>query len=147
MLPDCCSLAAPPAATIPPMNFRRDTPCFDFTRTSLLRLLVALQVFDVLVIFLARIGHDAVRGVSPRERPGYRPRLRKEHRVVVGDGVLQVVLVELLDALDQVQLTAVLVACSVEPAALVDPNGIDDQRVAFPMADGMSHELRVIHDL
>ena len=129
------------------MNFRRDTPCLDFTRTSLLRLLVALQMFDVLIIFLARIRHDPVRSLSACERPGYRPRLRKKHRVVVGDRVLQLVIIQFLDAFDQVQPAAVLVACSIEPAALVDPNGIDDQRVAFPMADGMSHKLGVIHDL
>jgi len=129
------------------MNFRRDTPCLDFTRTSLLRLLITLQVFDVFIIFLARIGHDAVRGLSARERPGYRPRLRKEQRIVVGDGVLQVVIIDLLNAFDQVQPTAVLVPRRIEPAAFVDTNRIDDECVALPMADRMSHELRVIHNL
>src|ERR1051326_3920155 len=121
---------------MPPINLRR------FMTSSLLGFLVALQMFDVLVIFFARIRHDAIARFAAREGASEGPWFGEENRILVGDRVLQVSVVHFLKALDKVELSTVLVACRVQPTALVDAESIDDERVPFPAADRMPHELR-----
>src|SRR6516162_4641780 len=100
-----------------------------------LSFLVALEVFDVLVIFFARIRHDAIRRLAARERAGDRPWFSEEHGIIVSDGVFQVCLIHFLEALYEMKLGAVLVAGGVEPASFVNADRINHQRVAFPMSD------------
>src|SRR5262249_26410812 len=103
---------------------------------SLRRLFVRLEVLHVLVILFARIGHDSIGILASSERPGYRPGFGKENRVVIRDRVLQVIVIHFLDSLGQMQFTAVLMSGSVEPAALIYPNRVDDERIGFPVSDG-----------
>ena len=49
-----------------------------------------------------------------------------------------IVLIDLLKALDQMQLIAVLMTCRVEPSPIVEPDRIHDQSVPFPVADGIA---------
>src|SRR5689334_2298510 len=93
--------------------------------------LVAPQVFDVLVIFLARISHDPVGLFAPGECSRDGPWLRKENGIVVGDRPLDVIVVDFLHPLRQMQYLAVFVSCRVEPAPFVDSHCIDHKRVAF----------------
>jgi hypothetical protein len=69
-----------------------------------------------------------------------------ENGIVVGNGPLDVVRVDLFQAFNEVQLVAVFMAGGVQPTAFIDSDGIDNERVAFPVTDGMSHKFRVIHD-
>src|SRR6185369_15237709 len=103
--------------------------------SSLLSFLVALKVFDVLVIFLARVSHDAIARLAARERTCERPWFGEEDRVVVSDGVFQMCVIDFLNALDEMKLCAVLVAGRIEPASFVDADRINHQRIAFPMTD------------
>jgi len=128
------------------MKVLRETPFAGFMDTSLLRLFVALQMLDILIILFARVRHDPIRVLPARKRTGNGPRLCEEYRVVVCDRVLQMVVVQFLDAFNQVQLPAVLVAHRIEPAPLIDPDRIDDERVRFPMANGMTHKFGIIHN-
>ena len=45
------------------------------------------------------------------------------------------------------QLGAVFVAGGIEPAALVDALRVDDERVAFPAADRVPHEVRIVGEV
>ena len=104
-------------------------------------------MFDVFIIFFAGISHDAIRFFSARESACNRPGFGKENRILVGYGPLDLVGVDLFEAFNEVQPVAVFVARRIQPAALIDSDGVDNERVAFPVADRMSHELRIIHDL
>ena len=117
------------------------------TSFLLLSLLIASQVFNVFIIFLTRIRHDAIRRFTARERSRNGPRLCEEHWIVVGHRIFEVVIVELLNPLDQMQLTAVFMTGCIEPASLVDSDRVDDQCVTLPVADGMTHEFRVVHNV
>ena len=59
--------------------------------------------------------------------------VRKKHRVVVSKCVLDVIVVNLFEPLREMQLVAVLVTRSIEPAPFIDSDCIDDERVSFPL--------------
>jgi len=69
---------------------------------------------------------------------------RLEHAGVV-DGLrdLEVAEARAPDALRDAQLLGVRRAREIEPGAVLEPERLDDERVALPAADGIAHEARV----
>jgi len=110
------------------------------SRILLLRIR-ALEVNPVLFILFAGVGHDL--GILALNGQSDGPGLGIKFGILEGDRPLDVVVIDLLKALHQMQLIAVLVAGRVEPGAVVEPDCIDDKSVAFPMTDGIAKPGRV----
>jgi hypothetical protein len=107
---------------------------------QLLRILLfcvgAAEVGAVLFVLFAGVGHDLGILALDGERDG--PWFGVKLGILEGHGPFDIVFVDLLKALDQMQLIAVLMAGGIEPSAIVQADRIDDQRVAIPVADGIS---------
>src|SRR5262245_44911773 len=106
-----------------------------------LLLLVRDEVVHVDVIFLARVRQYAIRWRTAPESPNDVKWFSKENRIVVRDGVLECVVVDLFETFGQMEFVAVFVSGRIEPAALVDSDRIHDESVAFPFRRRVSHEL------
>src|SRR5207237_1121968 len=87
---------------------------------------------EALVILLARILHHLPVGPE-RERPRVRPRLGECLGIVDDHFVRDVSEVGPREALDQVQLLAMRVANRIQASLAIEIDGVDHQRVAFPM--------------
>src|SRR5437899_113852 len=104
--------------------------------------LLDVTLGDVLVVFLAGVLHHLpVR--SEREGSGVLPRLRKRLRVVDGHLVGDVLVVGELEAFHYVQRVTVWVTDGIQIGLVVEPRGIDNKRVSFPLADRMSDPGRL----
>src|SRR5215467_2298785 len=92
---------------------------------------------EVLVVLIADVLEElGVRLIGQRLRDA--PRLRVRLRVV--DRHLDVHVAEILadEALGHAQLVGVGLAGVVEPSFVVETDGLDDQRVAIPVSDGIT---------
>src|SRR5262245_47854084 len=103
---------------------------------------VALVVEQPEVRFGVPVEHE-VDGPRPREYLRVLDRGRIADVIAIGERV----------ALDDVQRVAVEVADAIEPRLFVEVVGVDDQRVAVPLAAGIAHppverpfEVRRIHE-
>src|SRR5437764_1230339 len=96
---------------------------------------------QALVIFLARVLHDLPIGAQ-RERPRVVPLLGERLGIVHDHFVRDVPEVRARETLNEVQLIAVRVADRVEPRLVVEVDRVDDERVAFPMADRIAEPRR-----
>ena len=92
----------------------------------------------VLFILFAGIGHDL--GILAFNGQSDGPGLAIKLGVLEGDCPLDIVLVDLLKTLDQMQLIAMLVAGSIEPGAIVKPDG---SRFAAASGDIRAHHSGV----
>ena len=90
---------------------------------------------SILLILLAGIRHDF--GVLARNGQRDGPGLREKLGIFEGDSPLEVVIVDPLEFFNQMQLVAVLMAGRVEPGPVVEPDGVHDQRISIPLADGI----------
>ena len=93
--------------------------------------ILADDVREVLVVFVADVLHQLVIVLIDRVAV-QRKRLRVCPRILDGDFVVQVIEIRTPIALDHVQMVGVRMAREVEPELLVEPDGIDEQRIAFP---------------
>src|SRR6185503_1900352 len=95
------------------------------------------QAFDmngVLVVLLAHVFHQLlIRHQLGIESQGERPRVGAG--IVDGDLDVEVAQVLACKPFDHVHLVAVQMAVVVQPGQVVEADGIDDQRVAFPAPD------------
>ena len=82
-------------------------------------------------------------GVGDGERALVGPRLACSRPGRRWSRVGDVAGVGALERLHQVQLVAVWVALRVEPREAVEPDGVDDQRVAIPFRDRLTEPRRV----
>src|SRR5262245_6013447 len=89
---------------------------------------------EALVILLARVFHHFPVGPQ-RERPRVGPRLRERLRILDAYFPVDVAEIGPREALHEMELIAVRVADGVETRPAVEVDGVDDQRVAFPVAD------------
>lgn len=96
----------------------------------------AAEVGAVFFVLLAGIRHDL--GVLAADGQSDGPGLGVKLGVFERDRPLDVVFVNLLKTLDQMQLIAMLMAGCIEPGAVVEPDRIDYQGVAFPVANGVA---------
>src|SRR5207244_8902463 len=76
-----------------------------------------------------------------RHRDGPRPRIRT--RIVEGDLDIEMTEIAPAVALDQAESFGVWMAVVIEPRALGEAAGFDDQGVAVPASHGISHPNRI----
>jgi len=67
------------------------------------------------------------------------PRLCQSFRVFDRDIELKIILIHALESLGNVQLIAMRPSRAIEPAFVIEADGVHNQSVAFPMADGITH--------
>src|SRR2546429_7501770 len=97
----------------------------------------------VLLIIIAKIFEKfgkTFRGLHRMHLSGVSPGLAVVLRVNDGDFVVQGVLRSTCNPLDEMDIGSMLVAGRIQPASIVDSDGIDDQSIAFPVTDRISHE-------
>src|SRR4030095_14699356 len=85
---------------------------------------------------------DALHQFHIREefkRDGYFPGSRIRFRIVDRDLHIQVTEVAPVKAFDGVESVTVRVAAVIKPRLIVEAFGFDDERIAFPSANGISH--------
>ena len=95
----------------------------------------APQVSSVFLVLFAGIRHDFRILARDGQRDG--PRFRIKLWIFESDSPLDIVTGGLLEFFDEMQLVAVLMASRVEPGPVVEPDGVHEQRVSFPLADGI----------
>src|SRR5205814_301404 len=89
-----------------------------------------LDVLGVLFVLLADVLHQLfVRSETCRETDGERLRVRA--RIVNRDFAHKRAQIFARPAFDRVQLLSVRVAAEIEPELVVEPDGVDDERVAI----------------
>jgi len=121
-----------------PLAFKcRRKYCREDIRAKVAKILFfsATQMGSVFFILLAGIGHDF--RILARNRQCYGPGFREKFRILECYGPLDAIVVELSELFNQVQLVAMLMAGRVEPGAVIQADGIHDQRVPFPFAGGI----------
>ena len=91
----------------------------------------AAEIFQQILVGNERL----LLGVGDRFRVGL--------RIVDGHFDVQVPEVPAPEAFDHAQRVAVRMAHPIEPAPVVEANGVDDQRVARPRADRIAHPSRL----
>src|SRR5580765_4225638 len=95
------------------------------------------QAEQILIVLLADVlGELTAR--SPRDVPRGGPGLGVGTGIVDGHLVMERVLVAPREFLDDVEQISVWMSRVVNPRRLVDPDHVDHERVALPVADGMS---------
>ena len=78
--------------------------------------------------------HDAIADLSS-EKLSRCPRLNKEDRIVIGYDVFERVRIGQPESFGHFQFVAVLVTGRIESRPIVNADGLDDERVPFPMPD------------
>src|ERR1700722_7609583 len=104
------------------------------------RLLLAVSEF-----FLLAHALPIQTQVRPQLEAGlYRPGLAVRLWILNRNVVAQRFMIDAPHPLDDVQRVAVRMAGAVEPGFIVKSDGVADQRVAIPLADGVAHPERRI---
>src|SRR5581483_3749280 len=99
------------------------------------------------IVLVTGVLHDFLAGGHGGENPVEDPRLRVEFGIFDPDGVIEVIGIEPLPALDHVHLIAVRMSIVIDPAqAIFEADGIDDQRVAVPASNSVA-EVRSVDAL
>src|SRR5581483_7714154 len=106
-------------------------------RIERMAMLLLLEVLAVVFVFLADEFVDFREVGTQREGAGHLPGLGEDVGVFEGGLVLQGVVIGARKALDDMERLGVLEAADL--GLVVEADGIDDESVAFPMADGIAH--------
>src|SRR5207249_3565125 len=96
--------------------------------------ILADDVQEVLVVLVADVLHQLLTVLIGRVAV-HRKRLCIRSRILDGRFILQMIEISTPVALDDVQPLRVRVASEIEPESVVESNGIDNQRIAFPPAN------------
>ena len=99
----------------------------------------------VFFILFTGVRHDA--GVLPFEVTARGPGLCEEYRVLKRHCVMDGIRSGFLKSLSQMKFVAMLVAIGVQPCSFVDANRVNDEFVAFPVTDRMSHPFGVVRNV
>ena len=73
--------------------------------------------------------------------------MSKEYRVLNSDGPPQRVRIRFFKSFDQMQFVAMLQAVGIQPGPIFKGNRVNNECVAFLVADRVSHPLRIIHNV
>src|SRR5437773_11811614 len=74
--------------------------------------------------------------VEPQRSRTHYPRLEQHIGILYRDFIAQSVSFP-AQFLDDVHVVGMKISASIEPREIVEPDGVDDQRIAFPAADGI----------
>src|SRR5438876_437776 len=81
--------------------------------------------------------------VKPQCSRTHYPRLEQHIGILYRDFIAQSVSFP-AQFLDEVHVVGMKISASIEPREIVEPDGVDDQRIAFPAADGISIKGHVL---
>ena len=81
--------------------------------------------------------------VKPQCSRTHYPRLEQHIGILYRDFIAQSVSFP-AQFLDDVHVVGMKISASIEPREIVEPDGVDDQRIAFPAADGISIKGHVL---
>ena len=99
----------------------------------------------IFFILFTGVGHDP--GILPLEVPSRCPGLGEEYWIFERHGVVDVIRRGFLKSFSQMQFAAMLVPRGIQPRSFIDSNRVNDEFVAFPVADRMTHPFGVIRNV
>src|SRR5215813_13606323 len=114
--------------------------------TSLLEVRLAeviLDVDQVLIVFLADIRLQ-LHPRSPWYVPRHGPRARIRSRVINRCFVVEPLFRRPRDFFHDMEKIRVRMSPEIEPRSFIETDGINDERIAFPSADGVAHPCLAI---